>query len=281
MLITADEIRRSGLKDVSEQQRTLAYLKSIWVRRDYVISVPAADLRSRHMNTALGQFWHVLNPLFTTAVYFLIFGVILRTDRGVDNFLLFLTTGVFFYQFSQRSMMNGAKAIQSNRGLIKSLQFPRAILVLTAIVEQTLAFLPMVGILLFMAIVTGAPISAGWLWLVPLIATQVLFNLGGAFVLARAADRFSDLLQVLPYLFRIMHYMAGVMFSVDRFVSNPSLRAVFDLNPFFAFVSLARLPLLGGELPPILIGTVLVWSITLPILGFFVFRGGEQDYGRE
>lgn len=270
-----------GLHDVGEREKTGAYLRSLWSRRDFALLVPIADLRARHMNTLLGQVWHVLNPLLMTAVYYFIFGVILKTDRGVDNFILFLTVGVFVYQFSQRSMMSGARAIRSNRGLIRSLQFPRALLVLTTIIEQALAFVPMILILILMALVTGEPASLRWFLLLPLLGVQVFFNLGGAFILARAADRFSDLLQVLPYVFRIMHYMAGVMFSVDRFVDSPRLRALFDFNPFYAFVTLARAPLLGDPVEPILLVTITVWSSVLVIAGFIIFRAGEHTYGRE
>lgn len=270
-----------GLHDVSAQTTLGAYLRAIWARRDFAVLVPLADLRARHMNTVLGNVWHVLNPLLLTAVYYVIFGLILRTDRGVDNFILFLTVGVFFFQYSQRSMMSGARSMTTNRGLIRALQFPRALLVLTATIEQVLAFAPMVVILLVMAIVTGEPVTWRWLLLLPIVAVQTVFNLGGGFLLARAADRFNDLLQVLPYVFRILHYLAGVMFSVDRFVEDPTLRALFDLNPFYAFVSLARGPLLGEALEPRLIVSASVWACTLVVVGFSVFRGGEHTYGRE
>ena len=46
----------------------------------------------------LGQLWQVLTPLLNAAVYYLIFGIILDTSRGVPNFPAFLITGIFMLQ---------------------------------------------------------------------------------------------------------------------------------------------------------------------------------------
>ena len=87
------------LKDVHEQSQLSSYLSGVWARRQYVWYQAASDLRGRQINTALGNLWHLLNPLLTVGTFYLVFGLVLGTDRGVDNFLLFLTVGIFFFQF--------------------------------------------------------------------------------------------------------------------------------------------------------------------------------------
>ena len=70
------------------------YLRDLWARRDYIVRVPLNDLRSQNAHTLLGGAWLVLNPLLQVGVYFLVFGVIMPIDRGVDSYLVFLTLGV-------------------------------------------------------------------------------------------------------------------------------------------------------------------------------------------
>src|SRR6476661_5359838 len=51
----------------------------------------------------LRQVWQILTPLLNVAVYYLIFGLILNTKRGVPDFIAFLVIGVFIFNFTQRS----------------------------------------------------------------------------------------------------------------------------------------------------------------------------------
>ena len=76
----------------------------------------------------LGQVWQILTPLLNAAVYFLIFGVILDTRRGVPNFIPFLVTGVFIFNFTQRSFIIASRVINDSLPLIRALHFPRACL---------------------------------------------------------------------------------------------------------------------------------------------------------
>ena len=43
----------------------------------------------------------------------MVFGYILDTSRGVENFVAFLTIGVFVFTYSAQSLSTGAKAITS------------------------------------------------------------------------------------------------------------------------------------------------------------------------
>ena len=87
------------------------YLQSLWERRQFAISVPVGELRTQHMNTVLGNVWHLLNPMLQVGVYFLIFGLLLGTDRGIDNFITYLAIGVFSFGYMQRAIKACASSI--------------------------------------------------------------------------------------------------------------------------------------------------------------------------
>lgn len=257
------------------------YLGEVWRRREFAIVSPLGDLRAQHMNTVLGNVWHLLNPMLLIAVYYLMFGVILNATRaGIDNFIGFLSVGIFTFHYSQRTIMAGAKSIVNNEGLIRSIQFPRALLPISAVVGQTASFIPSVLVMLTVALLTGEPLQLSWLLLVPLFVFQGLFNLGGCFVVARLADGYKDLQNVLPYMFRIAFYMSGVLYAVDQFVSDPVMRGLFNLNPFYAFVTLARGPLLGTPVTTGAVVSAVAWTGALLIGGFVYFRKAEKTYGR-
>ena len=163
------------------------YLRSLWARRQFALSVPLGELRAQHMNTVLGNVWYLLNPMLQVGVYFLVFGLLLSTTRGIDNFICFLAIVVFSYGYMQKSIMGCAASIVTNEGLIRSLSFPRAILPLAAVVRET----PRVQHLgrpddgAGAALVTGEPLRPSWLELIVLVPLMGLFSLGVRFVFAR------------------------------------------------------------------------------------------------
>lgn len=269
------------LIDVSADVPLGSYLRDVWQRREYLLRVPLDDLRAQNFDTVLGNVWHLLNPILQISVYYLVFGVILSIDRGVDNFIAFLAIGVFTYQFTQKAATQGAKAIINNEGLIRSLRFPRVILPGAIVIGEALAYLPGILVMFIVAIATGESPTPAWL-LLPLavIPLQFVFNLGLACFTARAADVFHDVENLLPFVFRIAFYMSGVLYSVDARVEDPALRTVFAINPIYCFVSLGRMCVLGEPYNAALLLSAGLWTIGALLVGFFWFRAGEHTYGR-
>lgn len=271
----------AGLEPVMARPGVLAYLRQTWSRRDFALAIAAGELRGQHMDSVLGNVWHVLNPLLLAGVYYLVFGVLLDISRGVENFPAFIVIGVFIFHFSQKSIISGSGAVVANEGLIRSIKFPRAVLPLSVVLGHAVAFLPALAVMLVIVAATGETPQPQWLLLAPIVLLQALFNLGGALIVARLTDLFRDVQNLLPYLFRLAFYGSGVLYSPERFVSDPAVLAFFDFNPFFVFVSLARGPLLGEmSLDPRLVWIAVGWTVVLLVAGFVFFRGGEEQYGR-
>ena len=271
------EARR--LVDLTASPSVGAYLRDVWRRREFAVVVPAQDLRAQNMDTALGQLWHLVNPALLVGVYFLVFGVLLDTRRGVDNFLGFLIVGVVLFHLFQRVVQDGAVCIVRNLGLIRSIQFPRILLPLATVNGQTLAFLPALGVALLTLLATGERPTLRWLLLAAVLVAMYLFNLGAALLVARVGASVRDLQRLLPHLLRLLFYASGVIFSVEAFVTSEAWRRAFAINPVYDLITCARWCLLGtGVERSVVIGLV-VWCAVLPAAGLLVFRRGERRFG--
>ena len=271
---------QSDLHEIGTNPPLGEYLRRVWSRREFVAYLPFNVLRSQNRDTALGNLWHLANPMLQVGVYYVVFGVILDTTRGVDNFMGFLTVGLFTYSYSQKSLTDTAGCLHRNEGLIRSIQFPRVILPMSTIMGQAIAFGSSLAVLIATALVTGDYPTWRWLLIIPIYGLQTIFNLGGGLVLARLAYGTRDALELLPHLFRLVFYTSGVMFSIDAFVQDELWRRAFDLNPFFAFVELARWAVLGREIHPLAAGACFAWSVGLFLVGFAFFRAADHKYGR-
>ncbi|HEX8346319.1 MAG TPA: ABC transporter permease, partial [Actinoplanes sp.] len=121
-----DLARRHGLRAAGGRPTLAAYIRQLWTYRHFIASYANARVTSSLGKTRLGRAWQVLTPLTNAAVYYLIFGVVLNTDRDVENFVPYLCTGVFVFGFTQSTVQAGIQSITNNLGLIRALHFPRA-----------------------------------------------------------------------------------------------------------------------------------------------------------
>ena len=260
------------------------YLRSLWERREFAIAIPRAELHAQHRNTALGNLWHLLDPAIQVLVYWLVFAKILGVTRGIEggNIVGFLAIGVFVWHFTTKSVRQGAKSITSNEGLVRAIAFPRALLPASVVMAELYAFGYALAAMFVAVIITGEVPHWTWLVIVPILLIQVVFNLGLALMFARMADSFRDILQILPYTLRIIGYMSGVLFPIEKRLDQlPELAIVMDYNPAYLFMRTARDAILYDRLPLARHWAVLVaWAVGLLIIGFLFFLGREHEYGR-
>lgn len=273
------QLEDAGLRDVHIPSGLRPYVAAMWSRRSYVWYVARSTLREKQMNSVLGNIWHLLNPLLQIAVYYVIFGVVLEVDRGVDNFITFLAIGTLAFTFCQRSTLSGAGSIVKNLGLIRAVEFPRAVLPFTSTLTETLSMLPSFLVIGVVAVVTGETPSPRWLLLIPVMGLLAIFNLGAALYAARATSVVRDVQQILPFVFRILLYASGVLFSAAEYAEG-SYRWFFTLNPVYAFLTVARWTILGSDVSRSLLLSAGTWTVVATVTGFLWFRAGEASYGR-
>lgn len=273
----------SDLVDAHASSRPGTYLARVWERRSYAWYVAQSELRQRQITTVFGGFWHLLNPLLSIAVYFLVFGLILETDRGVDGvggFLLFLTIGLFVFQYTQRAVTQSATSIVANRGLVQAIRFPRALLPLSATFTETLAAAPTFVVAYIVALAVGEAPTWSWLLLPFIVLWQLGFNIGAAMIAARVTTHFRDMQQLLPFFFRLLIYASGVFFSVEDYVSGRALELVFVLNPVYGFIAMSRWAIMGMGVSVEVVVATSVWTLVALVGGFYWFKAAEHSYDR-
>ncbi len=270
------------LRNVHASAQLKPYLTEMVERRAYVWYVAKQELQHRQITSVLGNLWHLLNPALLIAVYFLVFGVVLDVAGRGDNFLLFLSVGLFIFQFGQKAITTGATSVTSNKGVVRAIRFPRAILPLSSTLTELLASVPTFVVMYGLALATGADPNVRWVAFPVVIAVQFLFLVGAAMATARLTTHFADTVQILPFVFRLLLYGSGVMFDVGTyFPDNGAARLLFTVNPFYCFVELGRWCVLGGAFQVDQAVSAAIWTIGALLLGFTWFRAGEEGFARD
>lgn len=276
------DVPGAQLGRVGERPGLLTYISSLWSYRSFVYYNARSRLQSQNTSHFLGNLWLVLTPVLNGLTYYLVFGILLQTSRGIENFLGFLIIGVFMFQFTNRSVSGGARSLQQNRNVVRAFQFPRATLPVAENIRELLGFMPgfVAMIALILLLPPSEPISWTWLLVVPVLALQFLLNLGLSMILARLVSTISDVAQLIPFAMRLWMYGSGVFYSFERFVSHPTALAILEFNPMHQVLDITRNAMLYDSASSPQSWLILgCWSLGALAIGMLVFWSGEEKYG--
>ncbi|MDK9498750.1 ABC transporter permease [Streptomyces katrae] len=264
------------------------YVAQLWNRRHFVTAYATARMHATYSTAKLGQVWHLMTPLLNAAVYYFVFGIVMRASHGVPDYVPFLITGVFVWDFIGSSVNAGTRAVHSNLGLVRALHFPRASLPISSVVQLFQQLLVTMAALVVLLLAFGQTPSASWLIAVPALFLMAVFCAGCAMVMARIGSKNPDVSQLMPFVLRTWMYSSGVMWSIDTMLKTDHLphwvSLMLKTNPAAVYIDLMRFALIdsfkAGSLPhhvwPIAIG----WALLAGVGGFVYFWKAEEEYGR-
>ncbi|MFE9632655.1 ABC transporter permease [Streptomyces sp. NPDC006463] len=287
-LSPAELARKYGLSVSGARPGLGEYVRQLWGRRHFIMAFSRAKLVAQYSQAKLGQVWQVATPLLNALVYWLIFALILKADRGMPPgvYIPFLVIGIFVFTFTQSSLMAGVRAIPGNLGLVRALHFPRASLPISFSMQQLQQLLYSMIVVVVVVMAFGNFPQLSWLLVIPVLVLQFVFNTGLAMVFARMGSKTPDLAQLMPFVTRTWMYASGVMFSINTMLKDRPqwIADVLQWNPAAIYMDLIRFALIdnyGAEnLPPHVWAFAVGWAVVIGLGGFVYFWKAEERYGR-
>lgn len=272
------------LEPVITKQSFSQYWSEVFSRRAFIW----ADARAKALQTtrgvALGKLWLILSPFLNALIFYVIFGLILKVDRGIPNFLGYLVIGVLFFPIFQNALSSGSTALTTSANLVRSFSFPAATVVVSWSLRAFLDFIPiLIAALLFIMIapphVMPTPL---WLLVFPILLLGFVFGNGLALFTSSLTAGMKDLKFIWPLLGRFWFYVSGVFFSVDRFDNVFIVSFVMQANPAYVFLTMVRDVLIYETIPSLFVWVYMtIWALGMWILGAVVFWWREDDYAEQ
>jgi teichoic acid transport system permease protein len=278
-LVTLGNLSRVGARPPLGQ-----YVRLLWARRHFLWADARAKVTSGTRQSLLGNAWLVLNPLLNGLAYYLIFGLLMRNARGIDNFIGYLLIGVFLFQFTTQSINGGARSVQGGKNLIRAFTFPRAALPISVVLRNVLNLGP--TLVTLAALIYFVPPAEEYTWRIALVAAalalQVMFTAGLSLLVARWAAALPDITNLIGMVMRLWLYGSAVFFSFDRLlVDNPDLKMWLEANPMFIVLDIVRDCVLYATTPdPMRWVWLGGWAVGTLVIGFVTFWRAEETYGR-
>jgi teichoic acid transport system permease protein len=94
---------------------------------------------------------------------------------------------------------------------------------------------------------------------------------------------------LIPFITRIIFYMSGIFFVIDKLGMPSWARMILHVNPVNVYITLSRVALLGASEETVgkgydglhewLIGAA--WAVGTLLVGFIFFWRAEDRYGRD
>ncbi len=261
-------------------------IKEIWRYRDLLVLFVKRDIVTVYKQTALGPLWYIIQPLFTSIIFTLVFNNVAGIKiEGIPSFL-FNLAGITIWTYFKECLTNTSTTFASNASLFGKVYFPRFISPLSRVISGLFKY----GIQLFIFIVfflyfllyEGKPISVGnTIYLLPVaIATMAMLGLGMGMMLSAIATKYRDVKILISFGTQLLLYLSAVMYPLSLVKEKLSEYAwVVEYNPIAQVIEAYRYMLLNtgnSNMKGLFIGLGL--SVVFVILGLIVFNKTEKTF---
>lgn len=258
-------------------------LNEIWRYRDLVGLFVYRDFVAIYKQTILGPLWHIIQPLFTTFVFSVVFGSIAKISTdGVPHFLFYFCS-VTIWNYFANSINSTSNVFVSNASVFGKVYFPRLTVPVANVISGFMAFSIQFGLFLIAYLIylftQEAKFAPNW-WIlaVPIFAfNMALLGLGLGIIVSSLTTKYRDLSYAVGFGVQLLMYVSGVIHPLS-YISEEK-RMFILLNPIFTVIEGFRYAFFGkGVFEPSMLLYSLGISSVIFLVGVALFHKVEKTF---
>ncbi|WP_243076969.1 ABC transporter permease [Microbacterium sp. SS28] len=239
---------------------TWGAMRAVLAHRELLGLLVRRDVKARYKDSALGLLWTLINPIVQLAVYYLVMGQILGAARGVEDFAIYVFSGLTIFGLFSDTLSSSTGSIVANSGLVKKVYVPREVFPLSSVGSALFTSGVQMLVLVAACFVLGSP---------PL-HLDVLFFFPSVLLVVLYAGAFGILLSALNVYLRDVQYLTQIILMLALWAS-----------PIVYTWTMVRDLIHNAGLPSWVLELYTNNPLTLAVLGFhraFWTAGGPEDY---
>lgn len=186
-----------------------------------------ADLRAEAAKTYIGFLWWVLDPIIFMLIFYVVFGLLFQ--RGTENFVPFLLTGLVSWRWFQNTVSHSANTILGNQALMRQVYLPKIIFPIVTILTDLAKFGLVLTLLLIFLWIYGFGVGITYLALPVLLISQLMLITALAWFVAALVPFLPDLKILVDHLLHITFFLSGIFFAGSSIPEQ--YQFFFYLNP--------------------------------------------------
>lgn len=252
--------------------RAAVNLHGLWEYRELLALLVWRDVKIRYKQTVLGAAWAILQPFMTMVVFSVFLGRLAKLPSDGVPYPIFVYCALLPWQLFAHALTQSANSLVANQHLLMKVYFPRLVIpiaaILSGVVDFAIAFVVLIGMMLFYGIAPTVAVATLPLFVVLTILTALTAGVW----LSALNVQYRDVRYTIPFITQFWLFATPVVYPAS--LVPEGWRAVLGLNPMAAVVEGFRWALLGTAYPS---GAMLAVSVAMT-LTFLV--GGLRYFHR-
>lgn len=224
-------------------------LSNIFSKRNRVLlrELVITDFKLRYQGSVLGYAWSLLKPLFLFAIMYVVFGKLMRFG-SIEHYSIYLLLGIVLWTFFIEATGQGLASIVSRGDLLRKINFPKYIIVLSATISALINLILNLVIVAVLMVFNGVHLHMMALIFPIYIIEIYALALGLALLLSALNVKFRDIGHIWEIIIQAAFYATPIIYPLTLITQKSVLIAqLLLLNPIAQAIQDARYVLVTKE----------------------------------
>lgn len=260
-------------------------LKEVWQYRDLLTLFVKRDIVTVYKQTVLGPIWYLIQPLFTSVTFTIVFNNLAGISTGAVPPFLFNLAGITVWNYFTACLNGTSNTFAANAGIFGKVYFPRLIVPLSVVISNMLKF----GIQFFIFSTfylyfycSGAAVSLNPLVLFfpVLVVMMGILGLGLGMIISSLVTKYRDFSYLIGFGVQLLMYLSAVVYPMVLITQKmPEYAWLIHYNPLAYIIETSRYMLLNiGEISIFGIGYTILITIVIFFTGLLIFNQTEKSF---
>lgn len=215
---------------------TMNYAHKIKARYRYAIillkQMVITDFKLRYQGSVLGYIWSLLRPLFLFVILYVVFVKFLGVGGRIAHYPVYLFMGIVLWNFFAEITSNSVNAIVERRDLIRKLNFPRYVILVSVALSALINLLLNMVVIGVFLVLMHVPLSLRALWLPLFVGEIFVLGLSVGSILSTLFVRLRDINYIWEVIMQALFYATPIIYPVSLVSSKwPVIAKILLLNP--------------------------------------------------
>lgn len=264
-------------------------IKELFNYRDLIFLFVERDFKTLYKQTILGPLWAIIQPLFTTVVFTIVFGSLanlttadVEGDFIIPSFLFYMVGNICWGYFST-TLLATSKIFITNKEVMSKIYYPRLVAPISTALSNMISFaIQFVMMMMIWAyFLIGGETSiriTPMLLLIPLCVVQmVILSVGCGIIVSAVTTKYRDLMLAVTFLVTLWQYSCPIAYGLKLVPEN--WLWLYMLNPITPVITTFRYGVFGFgyfNLTSYLVSWAV--SILLFLIGVVMFSRIERTF---
>lgn len=244
-------------------------ISNIVSRRNRILlrELVVTDFKLRYQGSVLGYLWSLLKPLMLFAILYVVFIHLLKIGSGIEHYPVYLLLGVVMWTFFTEATVQGMQAVVSRGDLIRKINFPKYIIVISGTISALINLLLNLVVVLVFVLINGVDLHWSVLLLPLAILELYIFSLAIAFLLAAFYVKYRDISHIWEVFLQGAFYATPILYPITMVAAQSVVAAkvLLVVNPVAQSIQDARYSLITHQAVTVWNYIDKIWIQLLPL----------------